>query len=135
MKMITIYIILLSLLTLAFSAAYILSWLTSILPYNHRSPIILPPDLGAALYLSTIGLLLVYSVIKRGEAVSRAAALIASLMAFILASLQLLAAVSLLLSEIVLGENNLSLLTEIMRPEIILGVLSVPIFYSFRKGG
>lgn len=130
MKTWEIYTAVLGLLFLLSSALYLLRWAAALIHPLPFPPI--PPDPGAAVYLLTIGLLMVYPRV-RGASGSEAAALIASFMAIVITALQLFTSSTLLLKELTINGASGMVSEELARPEIILGLLSTPLFPIYAR--
>ncbi len=129
MKMMTRY-------TLLLGTAYMVSSLIYLIEIMARVeisvPQLLPSDVGMVFYFMTVGVLYNYAFIKSREEVSNASLFIALLMSI---AIMLVQVVNFIISSIDLltSSTRAEIIHNIMRIEVILGILSIPLLLKMRK--
>ncbi len=129
MKMINYYILFLGLAYVISSFMFILENINIIKIGLNQ---IIPADAGMALYFLTVGTLYNYAYFKSSEEVFKTSLLLASIMSIALMSVQALHYSLQFIGQIV-SDHNIEVLFNLVRIEIILGILSIPILLKERR--
>jgi hypothetical protein len=122
--------------TLLLGTAYIVSSLIYLIESMARVkisvPQLLPSDVGMVFYFMTVGVLYNYAWIKSREEVSNASLFIALLMSV---AIMLVEVVDFIISSIdlLISSTRAEIIYNIMRIEVILGILSIPLLLKMRK--
>ncbi len=128
MKMINYYILSMGLTYIISSLMFILENVNIVKTGLSQ---VTPTDAGMALYFVTVGTLYNYAYFKSSEEVFGTSLLLASIMSIAFMFVQTLH-YSLQLLDLIVSDSNIEVLFNLMRIEIVLGILSIPILLKER---
>jgi len=129
MKTMARYALLLGTAYIVSSLIYLIESITKV---EISVPQLLPVDVGMVFYFITVGVLYNYACIKSREEVSNSSLFIALLMSVAIMLVQVINFITSSIDSLI-SSTQVEIIYNIIRIEVILGILSIPLLLKMRK--